>query len=193
VSWKWVGLEQELVWGGRWWCRSPSRVRVSPLFAMRVCAACHNTVCSFPLHSPCATVPLLPRARSVSVKIFRLFRCIQVEGSYWLVADMRLQCFTRQWWSYAVYALVMCVLYVVGLPLSIFLLLRQHRDTLFGPRSEATVKRLGFLYDAYGPTAWWWEIEELMRKLLLTAIAVLLDAGSPLQVRGREYLRAPSL
>jgi hypothetical protein len=36
---------------------------------------------------------------------------------------------------------------------------------------------------SYGPTAWWWEVEELVRKLLLTAVAVLLDAGSPLQVR----------
>jgi hypothetical protein len=35
---------------------------------------------------------------------------------------------------------------------------------------------------SYGPGAWWWETEELVRKLLLTAVAVLLDAGSPLQV-----------
>ena len=35
---------------------------------------------------------------------------------------------------------------------------------------------------AYGPTAWWWEVEELVRKLLLSAVVVLFDAGSPLQV-----------
>jgi hypothetical protein len=29
----------------------------------------------------------------------------------------------------------------------------------------------------------YWEVEELIRKLLLTAVAVLMDAGSPLQVR----------
>ena len=37
-------------------------------------------------------------------------------------------------------------------------------------------------YDSYGPRAWWWETEELLRKLLLTSVAVLLDPGSPLQV-----------
>lgn len=36
---------------------------------------------------------------------------------------------------------------------------------------------------SYGPGAYWWETEELVRKLLLTAVAVLLDAGSPLQAR----------
>jgi hypothetical protein len=38
-------------------------------------------------------------------------------------------------------------------------------------------------YDAYLEGAWWWEVEELVRKLLLTAVAVLMDAGSPVQVR----------
>jgi hypothetical protein len=42
-------------------------------------------------------------------------------------------------------------------------------------------KTYGFLYLEYGPTAWWWEVEELVRKLLLSSLVVLIDAGSPLQ------------
>ena len=34
----------------------------------------------------------------------------------------------------------------------------------------------------YGPSAWWWEVEELIRKLLLSAVVVLIEPGSPLQV-----------
>ena len=34
---------------------------------------------------------------SVSIKIVRLFKCRYVSGHYWMVADMRLQCFTRTW------------------------------------------------------------------------------------------------
>ncbi len=45
-----------------------------------------------------------------------------------------------------------------------------------------TQATLGFLYLEYGPTAWWWEVEELVRKLLLSSLVVLIDAGSPLQV-----------
>ncbi len=41
---------------------------------------------------------------------------------------------------------------------------------------------------SYGESAWWWEAEELVRKLLLTAVAVLLDAGSPLQACGHVYV-----
>ena len=40
----------------------------------------------------------------------------------------------------------------------------------------------GFLYLDYGESAWWWEVEELVRKLLLSSLVVLIDAGSPLQV-----------
>ncbi len=54
---------------------------------------------------------------------------------------------------------------------------------------EVTVHVCGCGYVcSYGEAAWWWETEELVRKLLLTAVAVLLDAGSPLQVRPRCLL-----
>ena len=120
---------------------------------------------------------------SVSVKIFRLFNCTSVEGSYWLTADMRLKCYTSEWLGYAVYAGAMGVVYVAGMPLTILALLYKRRDKLFGPGSEANQRMYGFLYDGYGPTAWFWDAEELVRKLLLTAIAVLMDDSNPLQVR----------
>ena len=54
---------------------------------------------------------------SVSIKIFRLFNCVSVAGQYYLVDDMRLLCYTRQWWGYAIYGGVMIVLHaaMVGL------------------------------------------------------------------------------
>ena len=33
----------------------------------------------------------------VSLKIMGVFRCVEVEGTSWLAADMRLQCYTGQW------------------------------------------------------------------------------------------------
>ena len=33
----------------------------------------------------------------VSLKIMRLFRCEAIEGTFWLAADMRLQCYTSEW------------------------------------------------------------------------------------------------
>jgi hypothetical protein len=118
---------------------------------------------------------------SVSFKVFRLFKCRQVEGVWWLVADMRLQCYTSQWYGYAFYASVMALLYVFGFPAAILAILCLRRKTLFGEGSDATRRVYGFLYEAYGPNAWWWEVEELLRKLLLSAVVVLMDNGSPLQ------------
>jgi hypothetical protein len=74
------------------------------------------------------------------------------------------------------------MLYVVGLPVAIVVILWRRRERLFGSRSGLTRAMYGFLYEPYGPTAWWWEVEELVRKLLLSAVVVLIDAGSPLQV-----------
>jgi hypothetical protein len=86
---------------------------------------------------------------SVSIKIFRMFNCVAVEGRYWMAADLRLQCYTQRWYGYALYALIMAVVYVVGLPLATLLILLRHKSTLFGPGSESTMKRYGFLYDRY--------------------------------------------
>ncbi len=83
---------------------------------------------------------------SVSIKIFRLFRCIEVDGAYWLAVDMRLQCYTREWVVYALYGAVMMVIYILGLPFTIQVILTKHYATLFGPNSEATMRRFGFLY-----------------------------------------------
>ena len=87
---------------------------------------------------------------------------------------------------YAFYALVFGVVYVVGFPLGIFIILFKNRRSLFGTEGDgkvaATTAKYGFLYEVYGPSAWWWEVEELVRKLLLSAVVVLIEPGSPLQV-----------
>ena len=88
--------------------------------------------------------------------------------------------------SYALYAVAVGVVYVAGLPITVFALLFRRRRTLFGDANDAAVSSTrstyGFLYEVYGPSAWWWEVEELIRKLLLSAVVVLIEPGSPLQV-----------
>ncbi len=122
----------------------------------------------------------------VSVQILRMFKCRRIEGHWLLVADLRLRCFDARWYGFAVYAAVMGVLYVVGLPATVLWILWRRRHKLFGAANDsfvATTRDMyGFLYVDYGSSAWWWEAEELLRKLLLTAVVVVIDEGSPLQV-----------
>ncbi len=60
----------------------------------------------------------------------------------------------------------MAVLLVLGLPFA---------AVLFGAESGPTRGAWGFLYDAYGTSAWCWECEELVRKLLLCSLVILID------------------
>ncbi len=75
----------------------------------------------------------------VSLKVLRVFRCREVDGTHYLVADMRLQCFTGEWGGYAAYSLLVILVYVVGLPLTVFLILFARRRTLFGKADDPLV------------------------------------------------------
>jgi len=118
----------------------------------------------------------------ITLKIFRMFKCRNVDGTSYLVADLRLQCYTAEWAGYAIYAGIMAILYAFGLPMAAFWILFRRRHKLFGLRSMETRAKWGFLYESYGSTAWWWEVEELVRKLVLSAVVVLMDQGTALQV-----------
>jgi hypothetical protein len=122
----------------------------------------------------------------VSLKVLRLFKCRNIEGEWWLAADMRLRCYDGRWAGFAIYGLIMAAVYVVGLPATVLWILWRRRHKLFGadtdPFAATTRRTFGFLYEDYGSSAWWWEVEELLRKLLLSAVVVLIDEGSPLQV-----------
>ncbi len=58
----------------------------------------------------------------VSLKVLRVFKCREVDGQFWLVADMRLQCYTSEWAGYAAYSIFICAVYVVGLPVGQWLM-----------------------------------------------------------------------
>ena len=57
-------------------------------------------------------------------------------------------------------------------------------DGSLGPREELAILRLGFLLNAYQVETWYWELVEMIRKLLLTGILVVVYDGSPPQLAG---------
>ena len=72
------------------------------------------------------------------------------------------------------YAFIMGVLFTGGLPCTIAYILIKNRHKLKDPQ---VVESWGFLYETFGTRAYLWEVEELLRKLWLTAIVVLMPAG----------------
>ena len=78
----------------------------------------------------------------ISVKLCQLFRCIEVEGEWWLFEDLSLQCFTGIWGTYALLAVVMLVVFTLGFPLGMAWLLWRSRNSL---ETKDVKSNLGFL------------------------------------------------
>ena len=50
--------------------------------------------------------------------------------------------------------------------------LRWRRDELADPEERRVLDMIGFLLDAYDKKAWWWEVFEMNRKLMLAGEGV---------------------
>lgn len=126
---------------------------------------------------------------AVSLRMMRVFVCLEIEGEWWLAADLSLPCFDQRWTMHALVAAVIIALFTFGLPLTIFCWLRANRHSL---REAETLDKLGHLYEQYGDTSgvYLWETQEVMRKLLLTSAVLLFDAGSPMQLTSALLLSA---
>jgi len=113
---------------------------------------------------------------AVSLKLFQLFQCMDVEGTPLLVTDMRLACFDSTWWAHAAVSIVYLLVFTSGLPVGIAVFLFKRRHQL---QSVTVSAEAGFLYRQYGPQAYAWEALELVRKLMLTCVLTLLDPTTP--------------
>ena len=139
----------------------------------------------------------------LTVAICQAFICENVDpgnvttshGDYYLVADYSMNCsspymkFARAWASF------MIVLYPIGIPSLYFWLLYKkryeiiHRDDIDSrntiineSRQQTSVKVIKFLYESYKPQFWYFEIVETSRRLMLTGILSITDAGNSGQV-----------
>ena len=140
----------------------------------------------------------------MTVAIFQAFICENVDpgnatSNYYLVADYSINCsgpnmkFARIWASF------MILFYPIGITLLYFWLLYKKRneiihrndirDTFIGRDTvinendqQSSVKTIKFLYESYKPKFWYFEIVETSRRLVLTAILSITNAGSSGQV-----------
>ena len=127
---------------------------------------------------------------SVSTTIFRLFKCQNVQGRWYLTADYRLRCFEGVWYLYASLAIAGIAVYTIGIPLMLFVVLRRNRRYLYEstcPRDQmhrhAEVKRrLGAVYSDYNPNAYYFDLVDMLRRLLLTGGLIILGESSNTQI-----------
>ena len=115
----------------------------------------------------------------VCTRIFRLFKCREINGHSYLVADFSIQCWDTEH-MVAVGIAVLCgVMYVLGIPLGSMRLLYTRKGQL--DKAE-TADLFGSLYLSYERPYWYWETVEMFKKMILAGGLVIVATGSSAQV-----------
>ena len=123
----------------------------------------------------------------LSTKIFRLFKCKEVQERFYLVADYSVECYVGTWWNYGGVAILCMIIYVIGIPGIQFYVLWQNRHHLhetsaLDQQSHRLVKKqFGSLYDNYTEDCFYFEMVNMFRKLMMTGGLILVGQESVVQ------------
>ena len=107
----------------------------------------------------------------VSSKLFNYFDCHDISGRFFLREDYSLECYEGGHQSFQFVVYLFLGGFTFGLPLALATVLALNRNTL---RTPKVMERFGFLYDSYKPGAEYWDIHELLRRLMLTGMLLFL-------------------
>jgi len=99
--------------------------------------------------------------------VLDFFVCKKIGGPNFLLSDFKVQCYDTEWVKNVPYAIAAIVVYPVGVPLGFLYFLRRYRKRLHEPGVRI---QLGFLYEAYATTVWYYEIIEMIEKLTMVAL-----------------------
>jgi len=110
---------------------------------------------------------------TISNSCFEMLSCITVDDKYYLIADVAIECYTREHYLVLLeYVLPVFLVWVVGMPLGIFLILCRKRKTL---DDRNTIIKYGLFYIGLTDKMYFWEVIIInIRKILLVSIAVSL-------------------
>ena len=120
----------------------------------------------------------------VTTIAFEAFPCHDfAEDGRFLMADVSIVCGSTQHTATVLFAWVAVFVYPIGLLLVTGALLNMHALELQGlaPKSKLG-SALGFIYTAYKPISFYWEVVEMGRLFCLVGIAVVIKPGSIFQI-----------
>jgi hypothetical protein len=108
----------------------------------------------------------------LSTKIFTIFKCKTIEGipGSLLVEDYNQKCHEGEHVAYMLVGFIFLCLYVLGIPLIMFLLLwrnKKHLHDESSPKHHLIKQALGGMYTQYEPEYWWFEIFLLLNKTMM--------------------------
>ena len=107
---------------------------------------------------------------------FGLLVCKEVNGVYYLEADMQEECYTGRHMYYLFFCtLPQIVFHVVGLPIQGLRAAKRGQKKREKMHFSISLFRYGMLYSAYGPGRWFWEAVIASRKAMIVLVTSLFD------------------
>jgi hypothetical protein len=121
-------------------------------------------------------------------RVFRLFKCFKIEDVWYLTSDYNIKCWEGEWNGYAVAAGFCMVIYVFGLPAGQCYILYKyrhnlHKHTCKDPKIQRRVeKEFGSIYSDYKEETFYFEVVDLLRRLMLSGGLILMGSESVGQI-----------
>jgi len=112
--------------------------------------------------------------------VLQLFNCREIEGTWFISADVSLVCYDDTYFLYAYVGLAAFAMYVVGIPFVLYLILKHNEDKLWS--DSHTMERYGVLYLPYKEDRWSAELVEMVRKLMLVGPVIFFMPESGIQI-----------
>ncbi|CAM9289996.1 unnamed protein product, partial [Hapterophycus canaliculatus] len=124
---------------------------------------------------------------SVSAVLFNTFACEKLDdGINYLRVDYRITCDSSRHKAFQVYGGFMIVVYTVGIPAFYGYLLFRDRDTLKKDEAQReSIPRItstSDLWKPYKPSAFYYEVVECGRRILLAGVVVFIYPNSAAQI-----------
>ena len=101
----------------------------------------------------------------VSRKVFQYFHCHDIAGRSLLRADYEIDCTSDVYYSYMSFVIGVLMFFTIALPTVISYYLFHNRKNLY---STMTHQRIGWLYEPFVRGAEFWQVHDLMMKMILT-------------------------
>merc|ERR1719231_39718 len=131
---------------------------------------------------------------ALCAKVFLVFKCERYGDRAFLWSDNSVLCYeinpdgshnfsNPEYLTFRYLSGIFMVVYVLGIPLTLFCLLYVNRKKIMkDPDNPALKARYGSLYHQYEPQYWYFELVQMFRKMVLTGLLMAVTPGTPVQV-----------
>jgi hypothetical protein len=119
---------------------------------------------------------------SVSTLTFRTFNCREIDGRWFHREDYSIDCKSNEHLFAEKFAYAAIALVSLGLPVMYMALLYPHRAMLWtgvkATESDVSARNIRFLYSDFQGDFFFWELIDVLRKLIVCGFVVFLEKGS---------------